>query len=45
MKKEVLKYAFLENSPIFFKKLLAHHQYFIFAPEQEKKGKESTKRP
>ena len=32
MDKEILKYGFLENSPLFFQKLWAHHQYFIFTP-------------
>ena len=34
MEREVLRYAFLEYSPMFFKKLWAHHQYFIFAPKK-----------
>jgi len=32
MKREVLRYAFLENTPMFFKKFWAHHLYLIFAP-------------
>ena len=38
MEKRVLKYAFLENAPLFFKRLWAHHQYIIFAPKQERRG-------
>lgn len=32
MEKEILKYGFLENSPIIFKRFWAHHQYLIFVP-------------
>jgi SAM-dependent methyltransferase len=28
----MLKYSFLENSPTFFKKLWAHHEYLLFTP-------------
>jgi len=33
MDKEILKYAFLENSPRIFQRIWAHHQYFIFTPK------------
>ena len=33
MKEQVLKYDFLENMPLLFKKFWAHHRYFIFVPE------------
>lgn len=33
MDKEILKYSFLENSPWFFQRIWAHHQYFIFTPK------------
>ncbi|MBI4845907.1 MAG: methyltransferase domain-containing protein [Candidatus Omnitrophica bacterium] len=33
MEKEIMKYSFLENSPILVRKLWAHHQYFIFEPK------------
>ena len=45
MKREVLRYAFLENTPMFFKKCWAHHQYLIFAPEQETKRDELMIKP
>ena len=35
MKREVLRYSFLENAPMFFKKSWAHHHFFIFTPKQE----------
>ncbi|MFA5014649.1 MAG: methyltransferase domain-containing protein [Actinomycetota bacterium] len=35
MEKEVLRYAFLENTPSFFQSLWAHHRYFIFTPERK----------
>lgn len=34
MDMEILKYSYLENSPLFFKKFWAHHQYLIFVPEK-----------
>ncbi|MFH1460522.1 MAG: methyltransferase domain-containing protein [Candidatus Omnitrophota bacterium] len=36
MEKEILKYGFLENSFLLFKKLWAHHRYFIFKPGENK---------
>ena len=30
LENEIMKYSFLENSPLFFKFFWAHHQYFIF---------------
>ena len=35
MKREVLRYSFLENAPMFFKKSWAHHHFLIFTPKQE----------
>jgi hypothetical protein len=35
MKREVLRYAFLENAPLFFKRFWAHHHFLIFTPKQE----------
>jgi len=35
MEKEILRYSFLERSPLFFKKLWAHHMYFIFTPKTQ----------
>jgi len=35
MGKEIMKYSFLENSPVWFKLFWAHHRYFIFVPEGE----------
>ncbi len=32
MEEEILRYSFLENSPQLFKRIWAHHQYFIFIP-------------
>lgn len=36
MNEEILRFGFLENSPLIFKRLWAHHQYFIFAPSIKK---------
>jgi len=33
MDKEILKYAFLEDSPRIFKRFWAHHRYLIFTPK------------
>ncbi|NIO21118.1 MAG: methyltransferase domain-containing protein [Candidatus Aenigmarchaeota archaeon] len=33
MDKEILKYAFLENSPTILKRFWAHHQYLVFTPK------------
>jgi SAM-dependent methyltransferase len=33
MDKEILRYAFLENSPRIIQKFWAHHQYLIFVPK------------
>ncbi|HBA53575.1 MAG: class I SAM-dependent methyltransferase [Syntrophorhabdus aromaticivorans] len=35
MEKEVLKFSLLEHSPKAFKRLWAHHRYFIFTPGSE----------
>ena len=35
MKREILRYAFLENAPLIFKKFWAHHHFLIFSPKQE----------
>ncbi|MBA7519516.1 hypothetical protein ES705_11595 [subsurface metagenome] len=43
MDKEILKYAFLENSPGVFQRIWAHHQYFIFTPIPDKPEIRSTK--
>jgi SAM-dependent methyltransferase len=32
MENEILKYSFLENLPNMFKRVWAHHRYFIFTP-------------
>ncbi len=31
LEQEILRFAFLENAPQFFKKVWAHHRYFVFA--------------
>ncbi|MCP4402744.1 MAG: class I SAM-dependent methyltransferase [bacterium] len=36
MEQDVLKYAFLENSPRLFAKFWAHHQYLLFTPSYSK---------
>ena len=43
MDKEILKYAFLENSPQVFKRFWAHHQYLIFTPLQRASEKVACK--
>jgi len=35
MNKEILRYSFLEHSPLIFKRFWAHHQYLIFIPMEE----------
>ena len=35
MKDKILRYAFLENSPESFKRIWAHHMYYIFTPRHD----------
>lgn len=35
LEEEIMRFAILENAPNFFKRIWAHHRYFIFAPAKK----------